>query len=361
MSHSEDISIIVNGNRWNSELILNDATLTTTENEEQVLSFCRWWLSNQQSLILPTSGSTGAPKEITITRNQLIVSAMSTGKALGLSRGTKTLCCLPVKYIAGKMMLVRAFVLGLDLEVVEPSMNPQLEHYQFTALVPAQFSKAYSQSPEQFKGYQHILLGGAPVSYEIEVLAQQIIANIYHTYGMTETVSHIALRKLNNGKDNYFKVLDGITISQDERNCLVVEGEVTNNEKLITNDVVRLISQREFEWLGRADNVINSGGLKIHPEQVEEKIKSSIGLKLNLPAFYLTSEQDSILGNRLVMVIEGTKTDLKLQVEQALIKSNIDKILVPKAFYLTERIEKTPTGKIVRKTPSELVNNKSLR
>lgn len=209
-------------------------------------------------------------------------SARLTGQTLGLQPGDAALVCLNVRYVAGVMMLVRGLELGLSLTIQEPSGNPlanldpATDRFAFAAFVPLQLQTILEQTPDKMpilNGMKAIVVGGAATSLALERALQVITAPVYATYGMTETVSHIALRRLN-GPDasEVFTALDGVTLGTDERGCLHSTAAATNFEQIQTNDVVELIDPAHFRLLGRADRVINSGGVKIQPERVEQII-----------------------------------------------------------------------------------------
>ena len=262
--------------------------------------FLLQWQENSKTITLKTSGSTGRPKTIIIEKQAMVNSAIATGSYFNLKPTNKALLCLPAHYIAGKMMLVRSLVLGLELDSIEPKSNLEIDinkQYQFTAMVPMQLEKNINK----LNNIKTLIVGGAKVSSVLQSNLQTLKTAIFETYGMTETVSHIAVKHLNNPDNNLnFKVLPNINISQDNRNCLVVEAPNICDEKIITNDIVKVHSKNEFEWLGRFDNIINSGGLKVFPEQIENVLYHKINNR-----FFIASEKDNTLGERVVLVIEG--------------------------------------------------------
>ncbi|MFN8446139.1 MAG: AMP-binding protein, partial [Caldilineaceae bacterium] len=274
--------------------------LNLTENERETLAFCREWLSGVESFTVNTSGSTGTPKPIEVTRQQMEASALATVAAVGLQPGMQMLVCMPTRFIAGKMMLVRGLVVGMEMTVVEPSSNPLADlpagvRFDFTALTPMQIGTVIAdcglriadsisqslnlQSPISTLNAMHaILLGGGPVSATLEQQLQQIKAPIYHTYGMTETVSHVALRRVNGAEaSEEFRPLPGVILGVDERGCLNIRAPMTSDQTVQTNDMVDLHANSSFHWLGRWDNVINSGGVKVQVEKVEQAIERLVG------------------------------------------------------------------------------------
>ncbi len=309
------------------------------EHYEKIMGrFLLDWLDDKDHILVHTSGSTGKPKTIKLKKQAMVNSSIATGDYLKLKPGDTSLHCLPCNYIAGKMMLVRAMILGLELDVVEPTSQPIFDYdkvYHFVAMLPMQL--------ELTLGYLHnvknIIVGGSSVSKHLVGLVQSLKCKVYATYGMTETATHIALKPLNlKSKTPYFKALPGVKLSQDDRGCLVVDAPSVSEEIIITNDLVTLHSTTEFEWLGRIDNVINSGGVKLFPEQIEEKLKGHIKTQ-----FFIASEPDERLGEHLVLVLESDSDTLDKTVFDEL-----EKFEIPKKIYAVPKFLMTPTGKIQR-------------
>jgi O-succinylbenzoic acid--CoA ligase len=290
--------------------------------ERQALTFCREWLNGQNQFTLYTSGSTGTPKAVTFGRQQMIASARMTGKALGLLPGDRALVTLPTQYIGGRMMLVRGFELGLHLTIYPPSSLPLSPfaadtHFDFLSFVPLQLQNTLIQTPQIaaiLNRAKAILLGGAPVNAFLEKQVQQIQAPVYHTYGMTETISHIALKKLNTAqKQDYFRVLEGVEIATDSRGCLVIDSPVLGNQSVITNDVVNIMSPKTFEWIGRIDNVINTGGVKVQAEKIEKAAEQALtGMSINR-RFFVASLPDTLLGEAVTLFVEGSPFSLETE------------------------------------------------
>ncbi|MCB9151521.1 MAG: AMP-binding protein [Caldilineaceae bacterium] len=336
--------------------------LDLSENAAATLRFCRQWLSGQDAFVVNTSGSTGAPKPITLQRQQMETSARATGQALGLQAGQRALICLPTRYIAGRMMLVRGFVLGLHMTVVEPSSNPLAElptatQFDFTALIPLQLQTILDASPAYgaiLDRMQAILIGGGPVSVALHQQLQHIHAPIYHTYGMTETVTHIALRRLNGlPAADAFTPLPGVKLGLDERGCLTICGPVTLHETVVTNDHVALDADGSFVWLGRLDNVINSGGVKVQVEKVENALAQVLLARgdadLARRRFFVGALPDERLGQMVVVIMEGAP--LGEPIEDALkaaLKHKLDPFEIPRGYFYIPELCETPTGKIDR-------------
>lgn len=339
--------------------------LPQTPYETDALAFCRLWLSEQASFLLHTSGSTGTPKPIALTRLQMRVSAQLTGQVLDLQAGDPALVCLNIRYIAGIMMLVRGLELGLPMTILEPtnnplaSLNPKGPPVLFTAFVPLQLQTildtAASDDLAILNGMKAILVGGAATSPALEKALQPIEAPVYATYGMTETVSHIALRRLNGPqRSDVFTALPGVTLGTDERGCLHITSAATNFERIQTNDVVELLDPVRFRLLGRADMVINSGGVKVQPEAVERIAQDVLAAYGSRPRLFVAGLPDERLGQRVVAFVEQslpqqlTPDSGPWRAVQEAIRRQLGPYSVPKELILVPAFAETPTGKIDR-------------
>ncbi|MBK7096290.1 MAG: AMP-binding protein [Saprospiraceae bacterium] len=331
-------SIIIKGKLYKSNEIENLSVDFPEPFEMLIYDFIKYWISKEEFIIQRTSGTTGKPKEIKIHKDSLVFSALNTAKFFDLQIYDKCLLCLPVDYIAGKMMIVRAFVSGLDLDYIKPSGLIQTDKkYKFCAMTPFQLQNSISI----LDNIDKLIIGGAPVSKSLIETIQYCNTEIYETYGMTETASHIALKRLNGtDKSDFFTVLEGIEITSDKNSRLVISSKGLRIKKIITNDVVRIIDKNTFQWLGRLDNVINSGGIKLHPEIIEMKLKPFI--KNDFFIFGLKNEK---FNESPAIVIEGkAKKDLNY-----IFAHNLNKIEIPvKVFYLDKFI-RTDSNKVNRK------------
>lgn len=342
---------------FSTEELMEFADLpASAEQEEAVLAFAQQWLRGDSSFKVQTSGSTGTPKLILVSRERMQASARLTLQALGLQAGDRALLCMNANFIGGKMMIVRAITGGLPLRVVEPTANPLLQlsvHEQplFTALVPLQLQAILKdeKSLAMLNKMKAVIIGGAPIAPALEEALQLVKAPLYSTYGMTETVSHIALRRLNGPqKQDYFQALPNIQIAVDSRGCLSIDGPVVE-AAIQTNDVVEMLGQGRFRWLGRADNVINSGGIKVQAEQVEavaEKILSHLGLSLRL---LVGGQADERLGQKVVLLLEGAP--LAADIEQQLLNAlsqHLPKYWAPRAILYRAKFVESENGKIRR-------------
>ena len=316
--------------------------------EGEIGDFILDWLKPSPFIVVKTSGSTGESKKIKVRKEHMVNSALATGKFFELPAGSTALMCLPAKYIAGKMMLVRSMVLGWELDLVPPSSNPldQLfKIYDFCAMTPFQLDNSISR----LHLIKKLIVGGGAVSPSLQKMVQGLNTKVYESFGMTETVSHIAAKRLNTKKKRKkpapFKVMPNVHISKDSRNCLVINAPTIADEILTTNDVVEIITYKKFFWKGRYDNVVNSGGIKLFPEEIENKLSEVMDNR-----YFLIGMPDNALGEKLVLFVETDFSEELLAELQEKIQSvrDLDKYEIPKKIYLIQKFEETPNGKIHR-------------
>jgi O-succinylbenzoic acid--CoA ligase len=330
--------------------------------EQQIGDFLMDWLNNKEQIEMRTSGSTGEPKTFLMQKEKMVKSALATAEYFRLQPGDKALMCLPVTYIAGKMMLVRAMIIGLHLECVAPTSSPLTgirKKYDFCAMVPLQLQSSLND----LEGIKTLIIGGAPISAPLKRQVQGMTTNIYETYGMTETVSHVAVKRVNHVLASHepslsemegFHALPDITFSQDPRGCLVIEAPGLLEHPLVTNDMVKLISEKTFMWLGRYDHIINSGGIKLNPEQIEDKLSPGIDCR-----FLIAGLPDERLGQKLVLVLES-KDQAGISLQNLAKTPNIEKYEMPKEVYHLAKFEETGNGKVQReKTIANLIRSLS--
>lgn len=322
--------------------------LPKTEFEKKVLQFLQEWFSDSETVSVQTSGSTGIPKVFEIEKKRMLNSAKMTCDFLGLKEGDTALLCLPVQYISGKMMLVRAIERKLKVIISVPSSAPEIsENVEFCAMTPLQVQN----SLDKIHFIKNLIIGGAAVSENLKSQLTSSIQHpasnkIYETYGMSETLSHIALKQVSPIQEEYFTILNDVEISVDERNCLKIFAPKLNPEILQTNDIVELLNEKQFKFLGRFDNVINSGGVKIFAEELENLVKKHIDRDL-----VFLGKPDETLGEKLILVIEDASTQLSMKE----IKSQISNLKFPSKFHIPKEIlflEKFPraeNGKVLRK------------
>ena len=327
-----------------AEELLNFADALANEGADYEVSVARFleeWLSFDPHITLTTSGSTGAPKRITLSKAAMVESAQATGSYFKLGPGTRALLCLSADYIAGKMMLVRAISLGWDLHVVAPAKDSLVEYdndYDFVAMVPYQVH----HSIDALDKVKKLIVGGGAVSKELEALLQHKQTEVFATYGMTETITHVAVRRINGfARTDIYSALPGIQFETDERGCLLIHAPKIHPNPLQTNDLVQLESGVSFKWLGRLDNVVNSGGRKFVPEQLEARISNLIEGQ-----FIIAAEPDAQLGQRLVLVLERQQGDPSPDLNKAF--QALDPYERPKRIYTVSKFPLTDTGKIRR-------------
>lgn len=306
------------------------------------------WLKPLAYLEVQTSGSTGKPQKIKIKKEHMINSALATGKFFKLPENTTALMCLPARYIAGKMMMVRAMVLGWELDLVPPSSTPLdqvFKTYDFCAMTPFQLDNSLGR----LHLIKKLIVGGGAISPKLQLMVRELNTKIYESFGMTETVSHIAARRINPKKKKKkfipFKIFPNVNISQDERGCLVIKAPQIAEGDIVTNDVVGIITYKKFIWKGRIDNVINSGGIKLFPEEIERKLNKVIDYR-----FFVTGLPDEALGEKLVLFVEAGFSEELLAELQKKVRSlkSLDKYEIPKKIYLVQKFEETPNGKLHR-------------
>ena len=339
-SNSFHTSFQINGKIFSNsgELIKYSQSIS-----KEINQFLREWFSTDSHVVVKTSGSTGNPKNIHLRKDFMINSALATGRYFQLGENTKALCCLPIKFIAGKMMLVRALTLGWDIDLIESTANPLQEitkEYDFSAMVPLQLRNSISKINQ----IKTLIVGGGVVSRDLKKAIQTIDTNCYATYGMTEAITHIAVKKLNKftqselESESVYKTLPDVTISKDKRSCLVIRAPKISDENIITNDVIELISKSEFNWKGRLDHVINSGGVKLHPEEIEQKLSNTIYSR-----FFVAGILDEILGEKCILVIEGENYPITKKHF-----SKLSRFEIPKAIFFIPKFIEAGSGKIQR-------------
>lgn len=316
---------------------------------QAIENFLLNWKSNSHTIQHQSSGSTGTPKTIEVTKQAMIVSAQRTNQFFKLNSNSTYLLAIPAKFIGGRMLLLRAYLNNAQVLACEPSLNPLLHipndiKIDFAAFTPAQLYEIVHNpvTKNRLMNIRISIIGGAPLSSELQNMVSHMPIEVYETYGMTETLSHIALRKA--GTSHFIPVSKDIRLSVNEENCLIIsDPELIGNQPIKTNDVVELNENQEFIWKGRADFVINSGGLKIHPEEIEKKLAEIP--ELSNRTFYLIGQKDELFGQIVVLKVEGPQIE---DLDQK-IKEKIEKNKCPKKIQFVPKLERTENGKILRK------------
>lgn len=310
--------------------------------------FLAEWHNDNPRILVHTSGSTGKPKPLMVEKQRMLNSARITCDFLGLKPGDTALLCMPLDYIAGKMMVVRSIERDLRLTSVRPSSHPladdALPSFTFAAMVPMQVyhTLQHPQECERLMRIRHLIIGGGAISDELAQMIKPLPNAVWSTYGMTETLSHIALRRLN-GPDAtlWYTPFDGVGISLNADGCLVIDAPEVCAEPLVTNDIALLRTDERtgktlFRIKGRKDNVVCSGGIKIQIEEVEEALRPH----LQAP-FMIIKKQDEVLGERAVLLTESA--DLPLIEE--ICRNALPKYWVPRQFLHIDHLPLTETGK----------------
>jgi O-succinylbenzoic acid--CoA ligase len=317
------------------------------------MEFCQKWLNGAQSFTLKTSGSTGPPKDITVSREQMILSARATKSFLKLRKGCRMVCCLNTDMVAGKMMLVRAMEWEALIYLIKPSsvlLPPFPKAWaDFTALVPLQLQASLEDKPAKdfLDKIGTIIIGGAPVSPELREKASKLPGEVYQTFGMTETVSHIAMADLKAEGPLVYKALPRVNLKIDAENKLIIEAPMSGFRRIITQDVVELIDHKHFIWKGRADFVINSGGVKLYPDELEAAIDPHWRTYFPGKRFFITSATDPKLGASVLLVCEKVSSqDPLIQPFLRTLQENIHRYWMPKRLLNVDTIHLTPSGKI---------------
>lgn len=336
--------ITINGHAKSIKKLLQQKS--DSEWKQSWLEFLEEWYNANDYIEVQTSGSTGTPKTITLKKDFVAASALRTIRFFDLQEGDRILHCLPSRYIAGKLMTVRALVGKLDLYLVDPASDFASllndKPIKFAAMVINQVTK-YLALPEQ--NIKNLLIGGSAIPKPLEEQLQQISTQCYSSYAMTETATHIALRKLNgSNKTESYQCLDDISVELDERDCIRILMPGLENGAIQTNDLGELEDNHHFKVLGRIDNVIISGGIKFLPEQIEEKLAK----QMSLP-FAISSAPDERLGEKLILLIEGKADEQLKNTIQANCRKALATYEVPKEIRFIEKLPRTANGKINRK------------
>lgn len=308
--------------------------------------FLSEWHNDSSTIKVHTSGSTGVPKEMHVEKAQMVNSARMTCRFLKLGSNDKALLCLPLDYIAGKMMVVRSIVAGMELISVEPSAHPLsglTTIPDFAAMTPMQVARTFENADETevFTKIRNVIIGGGAIDPRTEKQLRTCNNAIWSTYGMTETLSHIALRRVSGeNSTHWYTPFEGIIVSQADNSTLTVNAPMLHKGILQTNDIVEMNTNGQFRIIGRRDNTINSGGVKIQIEEVEERLKE---LCPNVP-FIITSRPDAIFGEAIVALIPKSADEMGEKALQDAI-SALPKYWRPKSIVHTEKLPMTETGK----------------
>jgi len=323
--------------------------------ESELFTFLKEWFSSSEIIHAQTSGSTGEPTPIKLSKQVMIKSAKRTIEYFGLQKGNRILLSLPCRYIAGKMMVVRTIVGNMDLITIDPSSDFELllnDTFDFGAMVPNQvFNLLGSESgKEKLEHIHSLLIGGSAISENLEAQVSQLRSRVVSTYGMTETASHIAIRELSGkNRSDIYHCLPGISVTLSENNCLQIHLP-ERYDCLQTNDVAEVLSPTSFRILGRADDVIISGGINYWPQTIERKLESLISAR-----FVISSMSDEMLGKKLVLIIEGSPSDTEWVHQKA--KELLPPFERPRLVCFLASFPQTSNGKLRRNEIKRLIQS----
>lgn len=344
-------TLTINGETFSAKALLEKSRRTILDPAQpewyrNIFEFILDWLE-KDGIEVTTSGTTGKPSTMIFPKSAFVASAKRTIGFFNLNPGDRVLMCLPTKYIAGKMMIARALVGGLDLLITQPKTDPWEEWSgpaKFVPVVPLQL-KSLLNHPEKHGLFETILVGGATIDHALERKLQRFGPTVFQSFGMTETLTHIAVRRVNGeNPSGSYRVLDGFYLTTDKESRLIVKGE-SLSEPVYTNDVVTLEDEKHFRWHGRYDDVINSGGIKIFPEDVETEIAGMIYRR-----FFIAGLPDKELGQKVVLIMEGKPMEEScVEALHNRIKMKVEKHHAPKEIRFFEEFPETESGKIKRK------------
>ena len=346
---------------WEIEMVRMNIPADNRSFRQELLSFLSEWFDPADTLPVHTSGSTGKPKELYVEKERMMESACLTCSFLGLQKEDSALLCMPLQYIAGKMVVIRALVAGLDLLPVTPSGHPLKDLTKapvFAAMIPMQVYNSL-QVPEEkaiLQQIRHLIIGGGPIDSQLNAALKDFPHAVWSTYGMTETLSHIALRRINGDEaSEWYQPFDSVRISQTEEGCLVIDAPQVCAETLVTNDIVEIepyiynkVEKLRFRIKGRKDNVICCGGIKIQIEEVEALLKPH----LEKP-FMLAKKKDEKFGEIAVLLTEDEDIKKVEATVRRLLSDESEKssdhkkykYWIPKEFRYVEHLPLTETGK----------------
>lgn len=301
--------------------------------EKTVVKHIENWVRGKAFFSFHTSGSTGIPKNIKIPRSKIGYSSLATMKKLDPDKAFKSaLLCISPEMIGGAMVVFRSLIYGLDLQVIKPQSKPfqnlpEDVRFDLTSIVPMQL---FESSVEELNHFHTILVGGAALGH----YENKSSARIYSTFGMTETVSHFALREV---RQPFFECIGDIEVISSPDSKLQIKGTLTDHQVLEVNDLIEPITPQKFKWIGRADFIINTGGIKVNPEEVEFKLRPQIE-----SSFFISSLPDSKFGNKLILIVEGKPNSQEIDF------SFLEPYKKPKEVYFIEKFQVTKSGKIER-------------
>jgi o-succinylbenzoate---CoA ligase len=313
--------------------------------EKKIYTFIQEWINDKDYIIQLSSGTTGTPKELKLSKDAMLRAADNTNSLFDLRFGMTALLCLPVEYIAGKMMIVRALAGGLNLLITEPSSMPDMAGFgkiDFCAMVPLQVFNSLN-TVETLRRIKKLIIGGAEIRDELEVIIRDLPNEVYATYGMAESYSHVAIRRINGTeRERNYHAVPGVKFDVDTRSCLAIKADYLG-KKIQTNDVVDLYDDTTFRWIGRFDNLINSGGIKIVPEEVEAVVSKATGFDCAVIGL-----ADEKLGEKVVLVLERGGSEITEQEIQSTLLNELPKRMQPKEIIFIDELPRNHSYKVDR-------------
>ena len=328
--------------------------MTQQEFLQDLEAFLQEWQNDEPTVWVHTSGSTGTPKPLQVEKERMRASARLTCSFLGLKEGDSALLCMPLQYIAGKMVVVRSLVAGLKLLPVAPCGHPLKDLTEiptFAAMIPMQVYNTLQVPEERAKlmEIKHLIIGGGAIDDALGRELKTFPNHVWSTYGMTETLSHIALRRQNGAEaSDWYTPFENVRIRLSEENTLIIHAPSVCAEELTTNDIAEINEEGKFRILGRKDNTINSGGVKIQIEQVEATLKEY----LDVP-FQITARKDTKFGEIVVLLYNKVKEEADIR---RICEEKLPAYWVPKIYLPVKELPLTGTGKPDRATARRIAN-----
>jgi O-succinylbenzoic acid--CoA ligase len=342
-------SVHINGIVYDASTVMQEIMDHPPQWKLKGLEFLMQMLDPSESpVIFHTSGTTGIPKNISFSKNQILYSATNTCNYFAIDRHWNLLLCVPANFVAGRLMIARALVSGANLTWIEPSLNPLegISGIDFAAFTPAQMSAMLQKTSSRscINQMKTVIIGGGEINCSLEREMHLLTSTLYATYGMTETLTHVAIRKI--GDEVYHSVYQDAHFSITDENCLVIDLPFISTDKIITKDVVELLGPTSFKWKGRIDHVINSGGIKLYPEEMEMKLVTA-GV-LNDSAFYISAQPDPQFGQSPVIVLLKEQAPVDVAAFLKRVNGLLNKHELVKAVIFLDKFEYTDNGKLKR-------------
>ncbi len=354
----------VSGSWWQTDALGSVPKATLQPSEIEAIRLLEEWNRGREEFTFITSGSTGAPKAMSFRRHQLEASAKMSIQALGLKSGMTALACLDTRYVAGAMMVVRTAVAKMHLIIRNPSSNPLKDldwTVDFLAVAPLQIAALLDESLGQLNKTAVVIVGGGPIPNSMIPRLQRVAPACFATYGMTETLTHVALRRLNGKRpQTSFHLLPTVSAHADDRGCLVIEAPHLGPKPIETNDLVEWTKDGGFRVMGRIDSVINSGGIKVQPARVERAVEQVL-TKLSIARrYFVAGVPDERLYESVVLVTEGLPFTITQEEElKKLLASKLGKFEMPRLLLYCPRFVETATQKIDRIATLDSVRGKT--